>query len=144
MKEKIYKFVELTKTTEKGSFFNLLSKSILKQSCPAVFCHIYFDCCLVHAPVCLVQVSRLFICWWQRVGIVQLENKIIRSMRREVITARGQSYVWRLPKYWPPTPLSARRVCPGRRGRWGVNILEDERHRIASYSYNLSTGQCIE
>jgi hypothetical protein len=46
----------------------------------------------------------------------------------------------------PPTPLSARRVCPpppskknkgggytlaGRRGGGGVNILEDERHRIA-------------
>jgi hypothetical protein len=45
----------------------------------------------------------------------------------------------------PPIPLSARRVGPppptksggtqytiaGRRGGWGVNILEDERHRIA-------------
>ncbi len=27
--------------------------------------------------------------------------------RREIITVRGQSYVSRLPKYWPPT----RRVC---------------------------------
>ncbi len=34
------------------------------------------------------------------------------SARREIITERGQSYVSRLPKYWPPTPLSARRVCP--------------------------------
>jgi len=32
--------------------------------------------------------------------------------RREIITVRGQSYVSRLPKDWPPTPLSARRVCP--------------------------------
>ncbi len=34
--------------------------------------------------------------------------------RRESITVRGQSYVSRLPKYWPltPPPLSARRVCP--------------------------------
>ncbi len=33
-------------------------------------------------------------------------------MRREIITVRGQSYVSRLPKYWPPpTPLSARRLC---------------------------------
>ncbi len=44
----------------------------------------------------------------------------------------------------PPIPLSARRVCTprfccggrtdspgGRRGGWGVNILEDERNRIA-------------
>jgi hypothetical protein len=40
--------------------------------------------------------------------------------RREIITVRGQSYVWRLPKYWPPTLLSARRVgtpclCCGRK-----------------------------
>ncbi len=27
-------------------------------------------------------------------------------------TGRGQSYFSRLPKYWPPIPLSARRVCP--------------------------------
>jgi hypothetical protein len=39
---------------------------------------------------------------------------------------RGQSYFSRLPKYWPPIPLFARRVCPppatlaGRRGGWGV------------------------
>ncbi len=32
--------------------------------------------------------------------------------RREIITVRGQSYVSRLPKYWSPTPLSARRVFP--------------------------------
>jgi hypothetical protein len=25
---------------------------------------------------------------------------------------RVQSSVWRLPKYWPPTPLSTKRVCP--------------------------------
>ncbi len=32
---------------------------------------------------------------------------------REIINVRGQSYVLRLPKYWPtaPTPLTARRVC---------------------------------
>jgi hypothetical protein len=58
-------------------------------------------------------------------------------------TVRGQSYFSRLPNYWPPTPLSARRVCTpafvgggedrlaGRRGGWGVNTLEDERNRIA-------------
>jgi hypothetical protein len=31
--------------------------------------------------------------------------------RREIIS-RGQSYFSRLPKYWPPIPLSARQVCP--------------------------------
>jgi hypothetical protein len=36
----------------------------------------------------------------------------LKGTRRESITVRGQTYVSRLPKYWPPTPLSARRVCP--------------------------------
>ncbi len=39
--------------------------------------------------------------------------------RREIITVRGQSYVSRLPKYWPPTPLSAGRVCTPRLCCWG-------------------------
>ncbi len=34
--------------------------------------------------------------------------------RREIITVRGQSYVSSLPKYRPPTTLSARRVCTPR------------------------------
>ncbi len=33
-----------------------------------------------------------------------------RPERSEIIV-RGQSNVWRLPKYWPPIPLTARRVC---------------------------------
>ncbi len=37
------------------------------------------------------------------------------QIRREIITVRGQSYVARLPKYWPSTPLS----------------VYHERHRIA-------------
>ncbi len=58
--------------------------------------------------------------------------KYVPTHRREIITVRGQSYVMRLPKYWPPTPLSARRVCiypppllrgedtlAGWRGGWG-------------------------
>ncbi len=71
------------------------------------------------------------------------------STRREIIV-RGQSYFSRLPKYWPSIPLSARRVCPapatkaggthtlaGRRGGWGVNILEDERNRIVLLQWSL-------
>jgi hypothetical protein len=34
----------------------------------------------------------------------------VSFLRREIITVREQSYVSRLPKYCPPTPLSARRV----------------------------------
>ncbi len=68
--------------------------------------------------------------------------------RREIITVRGQYYVSRLPKYWPPpTPLSARRVCTPAfvGGGGGVQILEDERHRIALLQYNnLSTGAGFE
>ncbi len=41
------------------------------------------------------------------------------SGRREIIV-RGQSYFSRLPKYW-----------------WGVNILEDERNRIALLQWSL-------
>ncbi len=71
--------------------------------------------------------------------------------RREIIV-RGQSYFSRLPKYWPPIPLSARRVrnkgggytLAGRRGGWGVNILEDERNRIALLQWSLfDTNQCM-
>ncbi len=53
--------------------------------------------------------------------------------RKEIITVRGQSYVSRLPKYWPSIAPSAGGgyTLAGRRGGWGVNILEDERHRIA-------------
>ncbi len=65
-----------------------------------------------------------------------------------IITVRRQSYVFRLPKYWPPTPLSARRVCnpslccggrthsPGEEGG-GVNILEDARHSSVLYLYRI-------
>ncbi len=64
---------------------------------------------------------------------------------------RVQSCVWRLPKYWPHNPLSTQRMCPppapkavhnGRAVRgWGVNILEDARHRIGLLQYNLSTAR---
>jgi hypothetical protein len=69
--------------------------------------------------------------------------------RREIIV-RAQSYFTRLPKYCPPIPLSAQRVCPPsatkgvhtRRaergmGGGGVNILEDERNRIALLQWSL-------
>jgi hypothetical protein len=63
--------------------------------------------------------------------------------RREIIIVRGQAYVSRLPKYWPPPPsppgecvlhLQQSRGDSGgghtRRAERGVNILEDARHRI--------------
>ncbi len=43
-----------------------------------------------------------------------LSSQRVCPPRRETITVRGQSYFSRLPKYWPPTPLSARRVCTNR------------------------------
>ncbi len=67
---------------------------------------------------------------------------LISSRRREIIV-RGQSYFSRLPKYWPPIPLTPRLCCggedrlAGRRGGWGVNILEDERNRIALLQWSL-------
>ncbi len=68
--------------------------------------------------------------------------------RREIITVRGQSYVLRLSKYWPPpTPLSALRVCTLLRGgghtrrvERGVNILEDARHSSVLYLYRILFG----
>ncbi len=34
------------------------------------------------------------------------------SAPQSTYICRVQSCVWRLPKYWPPTPLSTQRVCP--------------------------------
>jgi hypothetical protein len=74
--------------------------------------------------------------------------------RREIITERGQSYAYRLPKYWPtmPTPLSARRVwnprlcwggghmhSPGREGGGGSIFWKTRDIGLPSYSNNLST-----
>ncbi len=45
----------------------------------------------------------------------------------------------------PPPLLRGEGTLAGRRGGWGVNILEDARHTVglASYSNNLSTSQMI-
>jgi hypothetical protein len=87
--------------------------------------------------------------------IVWVENRKIRiqNYKRDLkpqstYKCRVQSCVWRLSKYWPPTPLSTQRECPTpapkagvhtRRAVRGVNILEDARHRIGLLQYNLST-----
>ncbi len=76
-----------------------------------------------------------------------------RGPRREIITVRGQSYFSRLSKYWPPIPISARRVCPplpsqqrrgytlaGRRGGWGSIFWKTREIGLPSYSNGLSTG----
>jgi hypothetical protein len=78
----------------------------------------------------------------------------LKSMTKleDLTVCRVQSSVWRLPKYWPPTPFPASAcVLPlhQRRGGgvntrravrgWGVNILKDARHRIGLFQYNLST-----
>ncbi len=71
--------------------------------------------------------------------------------RREIITVRGQSYFSRLPIYWPPIPLSARRVCPppatkaggtqspGGEGDGGSIFWKTREIGLPSYSNNLST-----
>ncbi len=103
-------------------------------------------------PVLPLELSSF---WW-KANIMEhnITNlQLVGSDRRDIIV-RGQSYFYRLPKYWPPIPLSARRVCPppatkaggtqytlaGRRGgwgSWGVNILEDDRNRIALLQWSL-------
>ncbi len=45
-----------------------------------------------------------------------------RTEAQSTYIDRVQSSVWRLPNYWPPTPLSTQRVCPPpapKTGRWG-------------------------
>ncbi len=59
-------------------------------------------------------------------------------------TVRGQSFFSRLPKYWPPIPLSARRVCtlccggrtdsPGGEGDGGSIFWNTREIRLPSYS----------
>ncbi len=68
---------------------------------------------------------------------------------------RVQSCVLRLLKYWPPTPLSTRRVCPlpatggggihspGGEGGGGSIFWKTLGIWLASYSNNLSTVWCI-
>ncbi len=88
---------------------------------------------------------------WSKIpasGSLKVKNTVsVCFMRRDIITERGQSYVSRLPKYWPPTPLSARRVCTpplfgggedtfaGRRGGGGGWKTRDK--GLPSYSNNL-------
>ncbi len=79
----------------------------------------------------------------------KMQKFLVFAAKRREIIVRGQSYFSRLPKYWPPIPLSARRVCPppatkaevthspGGDGGRGVNILEDERNRIALLQWSL-------
>ncbi len=64
--------------------------------------------------------------------------------RREIIV-RGQSYFSRLPKYWTPIPLSARRVCtprrtdsPGGEGDGGSIFWKTREIGLPSYN-DLST-----
>ncbi len=56
-------------------------------------------------------------------------------------TVKGQSYFSRLPKYWPPIPLSAQRVCPppathslGGEGDGGSIIWKTREIGLPSYS----------
>ncbi len=78
----------------------------------------------------------------QRRARIQASGTLQALQAKRIDIGRVQSCVLRLPKYWPPTPLSTRQVCPppatkaegthspGGEGGGGVNILEDERHRI--------------
>jgi hypothetical protein len=86
-------------------------------------------------------------------GIVRAYS-VINMMRGYVAQSTYvcgvQSSVWRLPKYWPPTPSPPSEcVLPPHRRRGvthspgaegvGVNILEDVRHWIGLLQFNPST-----
>jgi hypothetical protein len=63
----------------------------------------------------------------------------VGGTRWEIITVRGQSYVSRLPKYWPPPPASV--SSPPHKGGGGGYTLAGQRGGWGtSYSNNLSTG----
>ncbi len=61
--------------------------------------------------------------------------------RREIITVRGQSYVLRLPKYWPPTPLTARRVCNPRLCCGGEDTLAGWRGGVGGNYFGIRKTQ---
>ncbi len=70
------------------------------------------------------DVRSLVLQWTMRLTtnqkIAGTVNTLTVPIQRREIIVRGQSYFSRLPKYWPPIPLSARRVCTPRlccRGR---------------------------
>ncbi len=54
-------------------------------------------------------------------------NKLYVRAQSTYFTVRGQSYFSRLLKYWPPFPLSARRVCPPPATKAGVHTRRAER-----------------
>ncbi len=77
------------------------------------------------------------------------QNKIVMKWPRAqstYFTVRGQSYFSRLPKYWPPIPLSARWVCtpclccggrtdlPGGEGDGGSIFWKTREIGLPSYS----------
>ncbi len=84
-------------------------------------------------------------------------ESIDHTLRREIISVRSQSYVLRLPKYWPPhpplRPVSVSPLCcegedtlAGWRGGWRVNILEDATQDTALYSTYIESSlmHCTE
>ncbi len=98
--------------------------------------------------ICWDRMLINLLCWWTPPPHPPPAPYAHSIIRREIIV-RGQSYFSRLLKYWPPIPLSTWRVCPppatkaggthspGGEGDGGVNILEDERNRIALLQWSL-------
>jgi hypothetical protein len=80
-----------------------------------------------------------------------LEEFVVTTEYIQYFTVRGQSYLSRLPKYWPPIPLYARRVCPppatkaggthspGGEGEGGSIFWKTREIGWPSYSNGLST-----
>ncbi len=72
---------------------------------------------------------------WGRSQIIRRRQVLVLYKSLNTLWVYGQSNVWRLPKYWPPHPLTARRVCStppllvrgedtlaGWRGGWGSMV----------------------
>ncbi len=80
-----------------------------------------------------------------------------RSVERLLLSeGNPMSLVFQNPKYWPPCPLTARRVCPprlcwggrthspGGEGGWGSIFWKTRYIGLTSYSNNLSTSRRVE
>ncbi len=94
--------------------------------------YVALHCCMRSPMAIMLSVNSALLKW--SVSVYQ----------RGFDIGRVQSCVLRIPKYWPPTPLSTRRVCPPpavRRGGGGGGSIfwKTQDIGLASYSKNLST-----
>ncbi len=111
----------------------------------AIFGHTH---CKVHRyiQVCIVCTFKSV---FQTMYAICNDFPCVRTIAQSTYVSRVQSSVWRLPKYWHPTPSP-----PAPKAGWGgthspggegvgVNILEDARNWIGLLQYNPSSVRLV-